>query len=201
MSFRSDIDGLYVPASTTLQKLEPVSVFFRITHLEQEVGYDVVPKIIRPARGFRDIFGESMNQLSNVRSFATFTDSDNDIDDVGRRAMRDSLRSANDVTIHLTIKRENSFAKHTLAMLVSYGTASIVPMGYSWDYIITADVYNSSGSKIRSYSRRSSLSTWYQAALVLVYPFFPSEMKIEEIYLESMENIFRQMEYEGTLKK
>ncbi len=193
--------GMYSSDSPKTNEPAPVTVFFHFSHLEQEIGFDVVPKIVQPRRGFRDIFGESMKQLTNVRSFATFTDNDNDIDNVERRKFRDSLKSTNDFTIHITFRRENSFAKHVLGTIFTWGMFDIVPIGYSWNYIVKADVCNPAGKVIRSYSRTSDLTTWHNIIFLFVYPFYPSEMKIEEIYLESMQNIFRQIDAEGVITK
>jgi hypothetical protein len=201
MSFRSEMEGTNSSESSKNIQLAPATVFFYFTHLEQEKGFDVVPKIVPPRRGFRDIFGESMKLLSNVKSFATYTDNDNDIDNVERRKLRDSLKSFSDVTIHITFKRENSFAKHVLASIFSYGSAALFPMGYSWEYIVTADVVTSSGKIVKSYSRTSVLTTWYHAIFLFVYPFLPSEVKIEEIYLESMQSIFKQIEADAVLSR
>ncbi|MDP1676186.1 MAG: hypothetical protein Q8L88_04915 [Bacteroidota bacterium] len=195
------MEGTYNPDTPKNIPLVPATVFFHFTHLEQEKGFDVVPKIVAPRRGFRDIFGESMKQFSNIKSFATFTDSDNDIDNVERRTYRDSLKTSNDFTIHVTFKRENSFAKHVLATIFVWGLLDIIPIGYSWDYIVNVDVCNSSGMVIKSYSRTSVLSTWHNFVFLFVYPFLPSEVKIEEIYLESMQNIFKQIEAESVLMK
>jgi hypothetical protein len=200
MTFRSEMDGTFNGAPSTDTARAPVTVLFHFSHLEFAKGFDVVPKIIPPRRGFRDIFGESMKQITNIKSFATFTDADNDIDDVARRHKRDSLRSNNDFTIHVTFKKENSFAKHFLANLLFYGSLSVAPVGFSWDYSINADVTNSSGKPLNSYARRFSLSSWNNMLLVFAYPFYPSEMKIEEIYLQSLQDIFRQIESEYVLK-
>lgn len=200
MSFRTDLKGSIEPGTSSGQR-PPVSVFFHFTHLEQERGLDVVPKIVAPRRGFRDIFGESMKQLSNIRSFATFTDSDSDIDNVERRERRDSLKRSNDVTVHFTYTRENTFSAHVLGSIVSYGTASVIPMGYTWDYIVTAAVTNNGGTVNTTYTRTASVTTWYQMLLLFVYPFYPSEVKIEEIYLESTRNIMAQIERDGVLSR
>ncbi|NUN71048.1 MAG: hypothetical protein HUU02_15210 [Bacteroidetes bacterium] len=201
MSFRSDLEGGSAVGSAVAGGRSPVSVLFHFTHLEQERGLDVVPKIVPPRRGFRDIFGESMKQLSNIGSFATYTDSDNDIDNVERRRMRDSLQRANDVTVHFTYTRENSFSKHVLASIISYGTASLVPMGYSWDYLVTATVTNNAGTVRTTYQRSATVTTWYQLLFLFVYPFYPSEVKIEEIYLESTRSILAQIEQDGVLHR
>lgn len=199
VSFRSEMDGSFSGAPSGDSVREPVSVFFYFSHLEFEKGFDVVPKIIPSRRGFRDIFGESMKQITNIKSFATFTDRDNDIEDVPRRRQRDSLKTVSDYTIHITFRQENSFAKHFLANIVSYGSATVIPVGFSWDYVITADVSNAAGKHLKSYSRKFSLTTWREMLFLFVYPFYPSEVKIEEIYLQSLQDIFRQIETEKVL--
>lgn len=199
MSFRSGISGAYQKTVPPNPELQPVTVFFYFTHLEQAKGFDVVPKIIQPRRGFKDILQESMKQISNVKSFATFTDAYDDIDNVNRRRMRDSLKENNDFTIHVTIKRENSFAKHFLADLFAWGSLSVLPMVYSWEYIYTAEVTGKNGIRIKHYERTAQLETWTQALLIFFYPFNPSEVKIEEIYLESLKDIFREIEADGVL--
>lgn len=201
ISFRSDIEGAYKANAVKISDAAPVTVYFYFSHLVQEKGFDVVPKIIQPRRGFRDIFGESMKEISNIKSFTTFTDNENDVDDVPRRRTRDSLKTATDFTIHITFKKENSFVKHFFADLLSYGTATIFPVGYSWDYLVSAEVSNSDGKQLASYSRSASLTTWQNVLFLFVYPFYPSEVKTEEIYLESLKDIFKQIEVEDVLRK
>lgn len=200
ISFRSDLDPVEKRKNDEAS-LPKVSLFFHISHLEQDIGMDVVPKIINPRRGFRDIFGESMKEISNIKSFSTFTDNENDIDDVKRRLMRDSLQSSADFTLQMTVRKERSFAKHFLADILSYGTLTIFPVGYSWNYVITVDVFNQSQKQVKTYSQFSQVTSWNEMLFVFIYPFYPKEVKIEEVYLESMRNIFRQIENDGILKK
>lgn len=200
MSFRSDIQGVYTHTNQQTTERSPVTVFFYFSHFEQSKGFDVVPKIIQPRRGFKDILQESMKQLSNVKSFATFTDAYDDIDNVNRRRMRDSLKEASDYTITVVMHREHSFAKHFLADLFAWTTLSVVPMAYSWDYIFTVDVSDRKGNKIKHYQRTAQLEQWTQALLIFFYPFNPPEVKIEEIYLESLKDIFKEIEADTVLK-
>jgi hypothetical protein len=74
-------------------------------------------------------------------------------------------------------------------------------MPYSWDYTITANLYDRNGKLIRSYQRKSTLDNWMQVFLIFAYPFHPLEGKREQIYSESMHDIFRQIEAEKVLKK
>ena len=73
-------------------------------------------------------------------------------------------------------------------------------MPYSWDYTITADLYDRGGKPLRSYKRTSTLSNWVEGLLLFAYPFYPFEGKREEIYSESLHDIFRQIEAEKVLK-
>jgi len=198
LSFRSDIDPGPEPA-TGRERPAGMSVLFHWTHLEQENGFDVVPKIVPPRRGFRDIVGVSMKELSNIRSFAAFTDNENDIDIAERRALRDSLRRHNDITLHITVHRENSFAGHFFAGIVLWGSLGTVPFPYRWTYTFTAEVQRPDGTIVRRYERTAALTTWYHDLLLFAYPFAPSDSIIEEIYLGSLRSIFRQVEADAVL--
>jgi hypothetical protein len=74
-------------------------------------------------------------------------------------------------------------------------------MPYSWDYTITANLYDKDGKLISSYQRKATLSNWVQVVLMFFYPFHPLEGKREMIYTESLHDIFRQIETEKVLKK
>ena len=201
ISFRSDIEGKFSAASAKRTSSAPVSVFFYFSHLEQEMGYDAVPKVKTSISGFRDIFRESMKELKNITSFVTFTDCDNDINDVRRRRVLDSLKTANDFTIHFTIKKVNSFSSRLLGDIISYCTIAVIPYRFTWDYITTAEIFDASGKYYKTYTRNASLTTWSNITFVFVYPFYPSEGKIEEIYFESIHDIFAEIQYDGILTK
>jgi hypothetical protein len=201
ITFRSDMNGTYTGGEVKNVQRAPVAVFFHFSHLEQQRGYNVVPKIASPVPGFNDLFSESLKEFSNIRSYTTFTDAQQDAEDFNRRHLLDSLRSASDMTIHLTIKKENSFAKHFFSDFISICSLTIIPVSFSWDYTVTADVTNASGKLLKSYSRQFTLTQWTHAVFTFVYPFYPIEMKTEEIYYESLHNIFKQIEAEGALTK
>lgn len=57
------------------------------------------------------------------------------------------------------------------------------------------------GALVKSYQRQASLSNWVEALLIFVYPFHPIEGKREEIYVEALHDIFRQIETEKVLGK
>jgi hypothetical protein len=201
ISFRSEIEGAYASSPAKNLDAPRVSVFFHFSHLEQYLGLDVVPKIVNPRRGFRDIFGESLKEFSNIKNFSTFTDNDNDIDNVERRLMRDSMKLKHDFTIHVTIKKEHSFTTHFLSGILSFGTLMVVPVFHTWDYIVSVDVNDPMGKSLKSYSRRAVLTTWQQLLFFIIYPFYPEDVKTEEIYLETLRDTFRQIESEKVLVK
>jgi hypothetical protein len=74
-------------------------------------------------------------------------------------------------------------------------------MPYSWDYTITATLSDQRGKLVSTYQRKATLNNWVQALLIFAYPFYPLEGKREEIYAESLHDIFRQIETEKVLKK
>jgi predicted alpha/beta-hydrolase family hydrolase len=57
------------------------------------------------------------------------------------------------------------------------------------------------GSLVRRYQRKATLDNWVEALLIFAYPFYPVEGKREEIYSDSLHDIFRQIEAEKVLKK
>ena len=199
IAFRSDMDGTFNGDTVKKSIAKQVSTFFLFTHLEQQKGYDVVPKIVQPPQGFRNIFGESMKELTNIKSYSSFTENELDVDDINRRHLRDSLKQNNDYTIHVTFSKEDSFVKEFFGDLIMIGTLTILPAHFSWDYTIKADITNRSGVFLKSYTRHFTLSRWNNILLIFVYPFYPVENKTGEIYFESLRDIFRQIEAEGVL--
>lgn len=199
VSLRTDLEGKYIPITPKEKTGKPVNILFHFSHLEQSLGFDVVPKIISPIRGFRDIFQESIKQLQNIKRYHTFTDYSDDVDNLVRRELKDSLKLINDYTIHITIERTHSFRKHFLADLFYGGSLTVIPVIYSWDYVITAEVSSTEKGIIKTLERKSSLTQWSHMLLIFAYPFYPPEVKIEEVYLESLKDIFKEIEADGVL--
>ena len=81
------------------------------------------------------------------------------------------------------------------------GPAPLLPLPYTGDYTITATLADRVGTPVRTYQRKATLKNWTQALLIFVYPFHPLEGKREEIYAESLHDIFRQIETEKVLKR
>ena len=64
---------------------------------------------------------------------------------------------------------------------------------------LNADIFNSKGLLIKSYERNASLTKWVQTFLFFFYPFHPEKRKKEEIFVEFLHDIFKQIETEKIL--
>ena len=200
-SFRSDIHGAYGGDSKKQTGLEPVDVLFLFTHERQAKGFDVIPKHNRPVGGFNDILADAISEFGNVGQYATFTDKADDVNNPERRALRDSLRSSHDYVIHLRFKKETSFAKHVLGTTFSTLSVTLLPVPYGRTFTVQASVRDGDGALVREYDRSASVTTWVQAGLIFLYPFHPEKRKTEEIYVEFLHDVFRQIESDGILVK
>lgn len=201
VSMRSDVEGLYKEQYAYVKK-KPVKVFFDFYHYKKDVGLDVIPKLLYRAAipDYDDIFKEAFKNLTNISEFETFTNRSDDISDRARLQKRDSAVLRADYTVKVEIQRTKSFITHFLAGMVSTVSATLIPMPYSWDYTINVSVINKERDVAAKYNRQASVTTWYQVLLVPIYPFATEDMKNEEIYIEMLSDIFRQMDHEGVLK-
>jgi len=202
-SFRSGLQMGFKDETKRNDGAKQVSVLFNFSHIQQTLGYDAIPKLIRKRealRNFDDVFGDALQEFSNIRKYDTFTDDAEDVNAPERRFKKDSLTTANDYMIKIRISNTKSFAKHFLGTLFSSVTVTILPIPYSWNYGLVAEVYNHDRQIIATYERRASLTKWVEALLIFVYPFYPEERKREEIYMLFLHDTFRQIESEGVLK-
>lgn len=201
VSFRSDVEGLYQKKAEYTKK-PPVKVFFDFYHYKKDAGMDVIPKLLDRAGipDFDDIFKEAFKNLSNISEFETYTNRSSDISDRLRLQKRDSAVYRADYTIKVEIYRDKSFINHFLGTMVSSVSATLIPVPYSWYYTINVSVINKDRDILAKYERKASVTTWYQLLLVPVYPFYTEDKKNEEIYIEMLSNIFRQLDSEGVLK-
>lgn len=181
---------------------EKVSVFFLFRHLEQQHGFDSIPKLkAQGVKDFDNLFRDALGEISNASPFVTFTESPADVNNPKRREELDGFRHTHDYTLDIDFFEESSFAEQCLSGTVSLMSLTLIPMPYTWDYTITANLSDKSGKAVRSYQRKAILKNWTQAVLIFAYPFHPLEGKREEIYAESLHDIFRQIEAERVLKK
>ncbi len=196
-TFRSDIKGAYHEKEAKNYGAGKVSVLFIFSHYEQKIGYDAIPKLETKRqiiRDFDDLFIDALNELTNVGKYGTYTEFASDIADAKRRAEKDSMIAAYDYVLRMKFKKENSFAKHFLGTFFSVVSAATLPVPYSTAYSVSVDVYNGDDVLIGSYSSRASLTKWVQTLLVFIYPFHTERRKEEEIYIDFMHDVFRQIE-------
>ena len=203
-TFKSEINGKF---DSTVEKnygADGVSVFFVFSHLRQTKGYDAIPKLDDKRQrisGFDDFFRDALNEFSNIKKYSVFTNYASDVNDPQRRAIRDSLMTTHDFVMKIKFMREKSFAKHFLGKIVSTATLTLFPIPYTYSYSATLELYDSKGHLIKNYSRKASLNKWVQTFLIFIYPFHPEKRKKEEIYVEFLHDIFRQIESEKVLRK
>jgi hypothetical protein len=199
---RSDLSGTFIHPTERNIGANKVSVFFLFQHMKQEHGFDSIPKLhVRAVKDFDNLFRDALVEISNISSYATFTESPTDVGDPKRRQDLEKMVAEHDYTIKIVLFEESSFKQQCLSGTISLLSLTIIPMPYTWDYTITAYISDKSGKQIGTYQRKASLDNWMQAFLVFAYPFYPIEGKREEIYEVSLHDIFRQVETEKVLKK
>ena len=89
-AFRSDISGGTEDNLGRNYGAEPVKVLFIFSHSRFRKGLDAIPKLITKRQilsGFDDIFYDALQELSNIGSYATFTEFSADVNDPARRAL------------------------------------------------------------------------------------------------------------------
>ncbi|MBT3233531.1 MAG: hypothetical protein HN356_12035 [Calditrichaeota bacterium] len=201
-SFRSGIEGEFAPTPDRNFGLEKVSVLFIFSHFKQSIGYDAIPKLERKnqiIRDFDDLFGDALNELSNVKRYTTFTEFSSDYGSPKRRDEKDSLMSTHDYVMRIKFSKEKSFVKHFLGNLFATASVTLLPIPFSQDYSVSLDLYNSEDILIKSYTRKASMTKWVQSFLIFIYPFHTEKRKEEEIYIAFMHDIFYQIETERVL--
>ncbi|MFC1482147.1 hypothetical protein ACFL6E_07895, partial [Candidatus Neomarinimicrobiota bacterium] len=131
--------------------------------------------------------------------YSAFTRYSSDVNDAKRRAMMDSLMVVHDFVMKVKIMREKVFAKHFLGTIASVGSITLVPIPYSYTYSVNVELYDADGGLLKNYHRDAKLTKWIQAALIFIYPFHPETRKREELYVEFMHDIFREIETDKVL--
>ncbi|MBN1478993.1 hypothetical protein EH223_14970 [candidate division KSB1 bacterium] len=202
-TFKSAIEGQYDGAIEKNFGADRVDVLFIFSHYRQTVGYDAIPKLdnqYQRISGFDDFFRDALTELSNINAYATYTEYASDVNEPERRALKDSLIATHDYVISIRFMRQKSFAKYFLGTIGSTVTLTLVPIPYHHSYSVGVEIYNSQRQLIQTYSRNSGLTKWVQALLIFIYPFHPERRKTEELYVEFLHDIFRQIESENVLK-
>ncbi len=199
---RSEIRGVYTAPVQKNVGAEKVSVFFLFRQMEQQHGFDAAPKLKSiPVRDFPNIFRDALTEITNVGTYATDNEEPYDVNHPERRQQREALRNSSDYTLDIRILEESSFKQQCFSATVSILSLTLIPMPYSWDYTLDANLYDRSGRLVRSYQRQAHLSNWVEFVLMFADPFYPLEGKREEIYSGFLHDVFRQIEAEKVLKK
>ncbi len=203
-TFKSEVDGKFDAAGEKFYDAEKVSVLFIISHYRQTIGFDAIPKLDNKRErisGFDDFFQDALNEFSHISPYSTFTEYAADVNDNKRRATRDSLITAHDFVMRIKFRREKVFTRHFLGSIASIASLTVIPIPYNYAYSVDVDLHGADGGLIKTYSRSAKLTKWVQAALIFIYPFHPEKRKKEELYVEFMHDIFRQIETENVLIK
>ncbi len=201
-TFRSELGGRY-EGEEKRNTSKPVSVCFVFSHVHQMVGLDAIPKLQQRhqrVQGFDDIFLDAQRELSNLGTYATYTEESSDVNDPERRARKDSLITVNDYTLKIRIESKKKFSNYFLGTMASVVTATLAPIPYYQYYGVSADLYDHERRLVASYRRDARLAKWVEALLIVAYPFHPEERKKEEVYMDFLHDIFKQIESEGVLK-
>ena len=178
-----------------------MSVVFVFRHLSQQHGFGTIPKLeFEGVKDFDDLFRDALREISNVSRYETFTELPDDVNDPKRREKLATARSSADYAVELELLEESSFKQQFLSATISLLSLTVIPMPYDWNYTIRADLKAKDGTLRASYQRKATLSDWIQTFLIFVYPFHPIEGKREQIYSESLHDIFRQIESEKVLR-
>lgn len=203
-TFKSDMHGKFESSAEKNYQADRVSLLLIFSHYRQTKGWDAIPKLDNQRqriRGFDDFLVDALNEFSNIEKYSTFTDYASDVNAPQRRAQKDSLKKKHDYVIKVKFMREKSFAKNFLGTFFSSISLSLLPVPYTYSYSVDADLFNSKGQLLKSYSRQASLTKWVQTLLIFAYPFHPEQRKKEELYVEFLHDIFKQIENEKMLKK
>ena len=197
---RSSVEGLYTGPVEKNTGAEKASVLFLFRYMEQQHGFDSIPKLKdQGIKDFNNLFRDTLTEINNISSYTTFFESPNDVNSPDRRRQLEDLRSSHDFTLEINTLEESSFKQQALSATISILSLTVIPMPYTWDYTITANLLDQKGKLIRSYQRKSSLDNWVEVLLIFAYPFHPLEGKREQLYAESLHDIFRQIEAEKIL--
>jgi hypothetical protein len=203
-TFKSDMIGKYDKNSEKNFRAEPVCLLMIFSHYRQTTGLDAIPKLDDQRQrigGFDDFLVDALNELSNIKRYSTYTEYASDVNDPSRRTQKDSLMRQHDYIMKMKFMRKKSFTKNFLGTLISSTSLTLFPIAYTYKYSLDAELYDSKGQLLKTYSRNASLTKWVQTLLIVVYPFHPEQRKKEELYVEFLHDVFKQIEQEKILQK
>ena len=106
-----------------------------------------------------------------------------------------------DYSIKFRIETKSSFVSNFFSGFISSISLTLIPACYTKHYKVKAEIFNRKNEILATYEREADVTNWYQMFLVFAYPFHPEKRKTEEVHLDFLEDIFRQIESEGVLTK
>lgn len=201
-TFRSEIEGAYNQPASKNYNAESVKVLFDLRHLRQTVGLDAIPKLENKYQilsGFDDLLLDGVSELSNIKRWSSFTEYASDISDTKRLDEKDSLIASHDFMIKIEFKKEKSFVKYFLGTVGSTLSATLIPIPYTQNYSMNTDVFDAKGHLLKHYERHASTTKWVEFFLFPIYPFHTEKRKTEDIYVDFLHDVFRQIEAEQVL--
>jgi len=202
-TFKTDIEGSSGLQPDKTLGAEPVDVLFVSRHLVQTRGLDAVPKLQNRYRildGYDDILLDASNEFSNLNRFAAFTEFASDMSDPERLALKDSLMAHYELRIAMQFRNEKSFSKYFLGTIGSVLSLTLIPIPYTHEYYLDVEVFDGGGRLLKTYSRSAKTKKWIQAFLLPIYPFHTEIRKTEEIYVEFLHDVFREIDADKILK-
>lgn len=202
-TFKTEIVGSSGLQPNKTVGAEPVDVLFVSRHLVQTKGLDAVPKLQNRYRildGYDDILLDASNEFSNLNRFGAFTEYASDMSDPERLALKDSLMANYELRIVMQFRNEKSFSKYFLGTIGSVLSLTLFPIPYTHEYYLDVEVFDSRGRLLKTYARSAKTKKWVQAFLLPIYPFHTEIRKTEEIYVEFLHDVFREIDADQILQ-
>jgi len=202
-TFKTDMEGASGLSADKTLGAEPVDVLFMSRHLVQTRGLDAVPKLQNRYRimdGYDDILLDATNEFSNLNRYAAFTEFASDMSDPERIALKDSLMRNYEFRIAMQFRKEKSFSKYFLGTIGSVLTLTLVPIPYTQEYYLDVEVFDGEWKLVKTYSRNAATQKWVEALLLPLYPFHTEIRKTEEIYVEFLHDVFREIDADKVLR-
>lgn len=200
---KSEIQGASGLSANKTLGAEPVDVLFVSRHLQQTVGLDAVPKLQNKWQildGYDDILLDATNEFSNLNRYAAYTEFSSDMSDPERIALKDSLLANYELRIAMQFRKEKSFSKYFLGTIGSVLTLTLVPIPYTHDYYLDVEVFDGEGRLVKTYARSAKTKKWVEAFLLPIYPFHTERRKTEEIYVDFLHDVFREIDADKILR-
>ncbi len=202
-TFRTELENSSGLEQQKILGTEPVDILFVSRHLQQTRGLDVIPKLqnrYQIIEGYDDILLDATREFSNLNRYAAFTEFSSDMSDPDRIKLKDSLMANYELRISIEIRKEKSFSKYFLGTISSVLSATLIPIPYTQEYYLDVEVFDHEGKLNKTYSRSAKTKKWVEVFLLPVYPFHTEVRKTEEIYVEFLHDVFRQIEADQILR-